>query len=36
VRAGGVVVGVASASAEWEGLAVLLSALPEGGCEAPP
>lgn len=35
VRAGGVVVGVASASAEWEGLAALLSALPEGGCEAP-
>lgn len=37
VRAGGgdgPVVGVASASAEWEGLAVLLSALPEGGCGA--
>lgn len=33
--ADGAVVGVASASAEWEGLAVLLSALPEGGCEAP-
>lgn len=38
VRAGGgsgPVVGVASASAEWEAIAALLSALPEGGCEAP-